>query len=224
MAKWKLITLLIFLVMTGAVVASPIYPKCEDTVEINTNCTMITPVLACATFDYNITNATGGNKVVEQASLAPLNDSVYYFNFTQGRGSYIITLCDGTSREVTVKEDVNKMIVLAAIILLPLIISGLMFYVSSRFEGEHHWAMHMGLILIGFLFILISFGFGIQIVAKYLNFPELQDVLGFSLFGYGMFFYLILFYVAINVLIMLILVIRNKKVRGFNRYEKKRQG
>lgn len=222
MKKWKIITLLVFAFVIQVVWAVPTYDMCEDTVIVNTNCTMITPSLECTSYTYNITNSTGGDFMVEDSTLTVLNGSVYYFNFTELAGSYIITLCDGTTREVKVEEEEHNML-LAAIILMPLVIAFLLFYMSTKLKDEDHWAMSLGLMLLGFVFILVSWGLGIQIVAKYLNFPELQETLGTSLFSYGSFFYLIIVYFLVYVMIMVLRVVRNKKRKKVGNYEQERQ-
>lgn len=214
MAKWKLITILALMFLIPIVASVPTYEMCEDTVEIDTNCTMITPTLSCTNYVHNITNASSGSIIVKDGNMDVLNGSVYYFNFTQPEGKYLVTLCDGTTREVHVKTEVNKMALLATLILLPVIIGGLMFYVSSKLKGKQHWAMNIGLMLLGFVMLTISWAMGIVIVAKYLNFPELQNILGTNLFGYGMFFWVVIIYFLIYTFIILLKLARNKKKVG----------
>lgn len=219
--KWLPIIIMLTLTIT---IASA--EMCEDTVLIHEDCTMITPSISCEAYTYDILNATSDNPtlaVLEKDNpLTLLNNSIYYLNFTYTNftGDYLILLCDYTSREVKVREDDYKMI-LAAIILMPLLIAFLMFYISTKLKGEDHWAISLGLMLLGFVFILVSWGIGIQVVAKYLDFPELQETLGTSLFGYGSFFYLIIVYFLIYIMIMSIRIIRNKKRAKTGDYNEK---
>ena len=86
-------------------------PLCEDTPTISNNCTMVTPVITCSNYNYTILNTTGHH--IESGNLSHLNSSVYYFNFSQPSGQYIVVLCDGGLREVIVEEDENTMIAVA---------------------------------------------------------------------------------------------------------------
>lgn len=95
---------------------------CEDAPKITTDCTMITPALTqCTTYNYSIFNPTGTE--VSNGTLTLLYNDIYYFNFTLGKGEYIIRLCDGGVREVLV-EGKDEMASLAVIIFVMLITLG----------------------------------------------------------------------------------------------------
>lgn len=79
-------------------------PLCLDPADIRINCTMVTPSLTCDNFTYRILNVTG-ELIVPESSLTLLNESIYFFNFTERTGEYIVELCDGTTREVRVAQD-----------------------------------------------------------------------------------------------------------------------
>ena len=87
-------------------------PMCEDTIEISSNCAMVTPSVNCTT--YTIINTEGVN--VSSGDLTHLYDTIYYFNFTEGSGDYVVQLCDLTTREVRVKQGEDRLIGLAMII------------------------------------------------------------------------------------------------------------
>ena len=90
---------------------------CEDKPEIDTNCIMVTPELTqCTVFDYKIFNTNG--TIIETGNLAPLKDDVYHFNITLPKGDYLIRLCDGALREITIKENVNNRYYLYVVALL----------------------------------------------------------------------------------------------------------
>jgi len=204
------ITGLVFAVLMGLAIAEPTYPMCGDALEVHQNCTMMTPSLSCTEPTYNLTNATGGEHLEENNSMELLNDSIYYFNFTQGRGDYILILCDGSTREVKVAEDENKMMFLAVVLLIPLIVAGLLLYLSNKLEVQH-WAIKLALIMAGLLFIMLSFGSGIQITARYLDFPELQNTLGGTLLGFSWLFWIVVFYFLVVVMGWLVAFIRGQK-------------
>ncbi|MEM4245354.1 MAG: hypothetical protein QXR60_04090 [Candidatus Nanoarchaeia archaeon] len=74
-------------------------PMCGDTVQIVTNCTMLTPTMLgnCTTYDIIHSNGTVAQNVSE---LSLVNGNIYGFNFTLPQGDYLVRLCDGTTREV----------------------------------------------------------------------------------------------------------------------------
>lgn len=183
---------------------------CEDNIEITSNCTMLTPSMSCTNYVYSIYNLTGQVEVNNE-SLTQINESLYSFNFTLGKGEYIVFLCDGTTREVHVKSEVDKMGILAAIIFMPLIIAGLMFYLATKFDKPEHWAINWGLLSFGVLMIVLSWGYAILVVAEYLQFEALQNVLGASILGQGMLFWIFIFYVIIQILIISIKFMLGKK-------------
>lgn len=76
---------------------------CDDNLDPGTSCRMITPSINCTTYNYTIINPLG--TILESGDLALLNNSIYYFNFSQGTGYYVIKLCDSTTREVYVQYD-----------------------------------------------------------------------------------------------------------------------
>lgn len=102
MVKWKMKLGLYLITLILIPIASAL-PLCEDSPQISSDCTMVTPEISCGTYNYSIMNTSG--HMQENGSLTRLHDSVYYFNFTMDAGEYIIRLCDGAVREVVVKED-----------------------------------------------------------------------------------------------------------------------
>ncbi len=108
--KQFVIVTMIFLFLTITLLGSsitlsqPVLPLCLDPADIRLNCTMVTPSLSCDNFTYRILNVTG-ELIVPQTSLFLLNESIYFFNFTERTGEYIVELCDGTTREVRVAQD-----------------------------------------------------------------------------------------------------------------------
>lgn len=78
---------------------------CEDIVKPDEECRLVTPVLSCYD-NYTILNKDSG-AVIENKNMTVLNftSSVYYINFTQSKGDYLVTLCDNSSRELYVQGD-----------------------------------------------------------------------------------------------------------------------
>lgn len=98
MRKWLYITML--LLMTVFVSAQDI---CEDKLAPGQECEMMTPSITCSTYNYNIMNDT--EVVLANQTLTQVNGSVYKFTFNQTAGSYLVILCDGSTREIIVEAD-----------------------------------------------------------------------------------------------------------------------
>lgn len=80
---------------------------CEDTLLDGTNCTMLTPTLDCSG-NYTIHNESGTE--IKNSNMTLLNDTIYYFEFEESLGSYIVTLCDNSTREIIVEGEDNMLI------------------------------------------------------------------------------------------------------------------
>ncbi len=82
---------------------------CEDRPDhkITTNCTMTTPkLIGCSINNYTIYNMTGD--IVEEGDLTAWAGGIYSFNFSLGKGEYLIQLCDGGVREVVAESEVDE--------------------------------------------------------------------------------------------------------------------
>lgn len=110
-----LIWLSVAILAASAVWGAPL-PMCEDTIEITSNCQMVTPnvLTNCTTYDVLATN---GTVAINDTLLTPLNGDIYYFNFTLKQGDYVVRLCDGSTREVRVKPDTGGRVLGVSVIL-----------------------------------------------------------------------------------------------------------
>lgn len=150
---------------------------CTDTVEIRSNCTMITPTLNCSVYNYSIFNESGSQ--VETGSLHQLDSNIYKFNFTLEEGAYVVKLCDGSTREVRVAED-DKMLI-AVIALLPLIL-GFFFIIGAATMGEEHKSLRIFLFLLSIMTFFVSMHFGMIGLVRFYDFPELQETIGSTVY------------------------------------------
>ena len=80
---------------------------CEDRLDNNSNCLMVSSTLNCQSYTYDI---IAENKTIigNNQSLILLNQSIYYFNFTNTIGDYIIRFCDNTTKQIIVTETYDK--------------------------------------------------------------------------------------------------------------------
>lgn len=124
---------------------------CEDIIESTSDgCLMVTPTVTnCANFNYNIYN--NESTLIESGNLTIFNTGtdIYSFNFTQSTGSYIVELCDGTTREIQVKDtELNNNIyyfyVIAFLLMIALLVMG--------FSSQNIWLV----ILAGMLSITLA--------------------------------------------------------------------
>jgi len=99
MKRWMLlliITLIILPLTFGAVI-------CEEKLTPGKTCTMLTPDLSCTNYTYEIINQSGTS--VGNQSLTQLNGSIYSLNVSLPTGSYIVKLCDDSTRELIVEGE-----------------------------------------------------------------------------------------------------------------------
>ena len=99
MERKILFIILVVLLATTASAAS----SCEDRLLPGTNCTMFTPTIVCANYTYDILNST--SVLLDDANLTLVDNSVYRFEFNQTAGSYLVRLCDGSTRELVVEGE-----------------------------------------------------------------------------------------------------------------------
>lgn len=124
---------------------------CSDTPEPNKKCIYITPQITCSTYNYTIyKNST----INETGDLTIYKDDLYYFNFSKNYGEYVITLCDGTFREVFVGgNELSNLSFIGGII-------GTVFallYFAFKLEKEHEFLKTSIALFSIFLLFLIPY-------------------------------------------------------------------
>jgi hypothetical protein len=207
MAKWKLLILLMIALIP--IVTS--LDLCPETKQINRNCTMVTPEMDCQW--YQIFNLSGSEIVNTNLSL--LNGSIYYLNFTEGKGSYAIRLCDGTTREVIVNYDTggNDMI-LGILVLSPILLAFLFMFIGNSLNEEHA-VLKLFLMLLSIVLIFTSWHFGIIAVNEIYAMTELVDAIGDTVWWVGIVYMIIIVYFIIQMIRMLLEYIRTRKKERF---------
>lgn len=185
------------------------YKMCSDDKEISENCTMMSPtILNCASFTYKIINSSTGAEVVND-NLVSFGNNIYAFNFTQPEGDYIVKLCDGSTREVASRPKRDYMMI-AAIILLPMLL-GFFLILASNGLGDDHVALRLFLFLLSPIMFMVSLHFGLVSLIKFYNFPELQDIIGNTVYWFGLVFGVIVTYFIIYLFIKLVHTAAEKK-------------
>lgn len=191
----RLWSILILMILSMGFVQAEL---CGDGKEVNTNCTLVTPELSCGTYNYSIFNHTGGK--VDNGSLGVFNaaDSIYYINFSQGKGDYLVVLCDGTTREVSAYNGGIGM--LGVLIILPLIMAFIFIYAGVHM-GDDHAALKLGLFLLCPILFFVSLHFGMLTIVEYYDFQALEELIGGTAYWFGwlvfaLFSYFIIYFIA----------------------------
>ena len=167
---------------------------CQESVQINTNCTMVTPSITCASYTYDIYNETGQR--VENGTLTQLNGSIYYFNFTLGEGEYVVSLCDGSTQEVYVETTEDSNMILFGIIILPMILA-IIFILSSIGMGDDHAVLKIALFLLAPVLFFVSLHASMLALIKVYDFPEMQEFIGTTSYWFGWFLFVLFSYFII---------------------------
>ena len=203
------IILIITLLLIPIVTAS--FDICEDTREIKQNCSMVSPNILCTDYNYNIINTSNGlNVESNNLSLLYSNGSIYYFNFTQPKGDYLIILCDNTTRQVRVMQEEDNNMILAAIILLPLLL-GFAFIISGNKMDEQHNVLKFFLFLLAIPMFFLSFYLGIVNVIEFYDFPAIQNAMSFVMLVVGGILFIIVSYIIIYLIYRLFMNFKKNK-------------
>lgn len=166
-----------FLFILPLIHSEPLFSMCEDNIIVHQNCTLVTPTLGnCSNMDYTIYNITG--EELQSNDLTPFAGGLYYINFTEPKGNYLVKLCDGTTREVIVGEGDDKMIV-GFIILLPMLLGIILIWAASTL-GEEHVALKIGLFVLSFFSFVLSMHLSMVSIVKFYDWPEMQEVLAYT--------------------------------------------
>lgn len=134
---------------------------CEDNTQPLINCEMVTPTISCSNYTYEIYN--NNKTLIENGSLTLYASSnVYYFNFSEEQGEYLIKLCDDTTNRIYVNyynlsvfgESFNWL----AIILIFTALSIICLWVSKIIKREELYILKIFLFYFGMInsFILVS--------------------------------------------------------------------
>lgn len=105
---WKLLLLSVLIVaLTPLIVTAQDRVICQDNIKLNEPCRMVTPVISsCSNFTYDIMDVNGA-LIINQSNLTQLNGEIYFFDFNlvSTGGTFVIRLCDDTTREIFVSQD-----------------------------------------------------------------------------------------------------------------------
>lgn len=205
MAKW---TILILAMLLTPIFATAL-PLCDDNIDVNGNCTFVTPVINCTLFTYEVVNLSG--TIVENNTMQPLNNSLYKFDWhlVEEKNQYVVKLCDGTTREVYVDfEGVNEMFIAIAISLAVVMF---ILYKGSTELPEKHSVFKMFLYLAAITIGWVTMNFA-RSMAQDMAAPA--SVITTVDVGYWAFLFIGLFAFAYFIIIWIIHEIRKWRFRN----------
>jgi len=181
--KWnnqnKLIPPLFLVVLLFLLPSVNALDVCDEPVQPNYSCKILTPEIYCSLYTYKVLNSNG--TIIDSGNLTLFNGYVYSFNFSQGQGEYLLYLCDGTTREIIVKEDENNMIALSIIMIF---IGGFFLFLGYK---NNVWAAKLLGYGVGFLQLVMSLGI-LYASFKGIDFTDLiyMDLMITLLLGFGL--------------------------------------
>lgn len=176
--KWKYLIIIMALLLIP-IVYGVAEDMCEEVILPNTTCQMNTPVIDCSNFTFNIINKTGS--VVTTGNLTLLNDSIYFFNFTEDVGEYVVELCSGSTTQVFVERREDNMLPITIGVILVIVIFILIGVFSSS-PGIKFLGYGVALIeLILLLFLLYARESAVSLIPLLRMNYQIMLILGFGI-------------------------------------------
>jgi len=197
--KLMLLIPIILLLLLLPVLATGL-PMCEDgEAYIGVNCTLLTPTINCSGSEsFNVVNMSGF-VVIQNTALTHVNDSIYSldFNLTSEENSYLVRLCDGTTREMrVVPRGRDNMLIAIAIIM-----AAVMFFVfkaSIELDQQKHWILKMGLFYGALALGWGLLNFALRIITDYSSNPLLYRSVEIVYWAYSMIGIVCIIYLGIK--------------------------
>lgn len=97
------------------------------------------------------------------------------------------------------------------IIFIPLFIAGFLLLVSYMLDPERYWALKLGLILLGFIFIFQSFKFAAEITTEFFGSTNLVNSIGDATYIYGLVFVIIFSIVLITFIYQIFMMFSERR-------------
>lgn len=124
MWKKQTVWMIVLVLLVGTVTAT----ICEERVLPRQNCTMLTPVLSCTNYTYDLIATSG--QIILTKNLTNLNQSLYFLTFNATQGDYIVRLCDNSTRQIRVTSGEDIMTVSSGIILFSVVVPFLLLIIA----------------------------------------------------------------------------------------------
>jgi hypothetical protein len=165
---------------------------CEEKLTPNQNCEMLTPSLTCTAYTFSIFNET--STVLRDSALTLVNGTIYKFNFNESEGSYIVQLCDNSTREIIVEgEDemaglaitIFVLLTVAALAALPFIVTFAKNKITNLIMKRCCWLLAIYLMMLNSAMMsTIADNAGIGLTDELFRYMWLFGVAGYIFMGY----------------------------------------
>lgn len=160
--------------------------------------------------DYNVTIHNENGTAITNTTMDVYTGQYCKFTFNESViGSYTYTLSSGDSGGINVVEE--ESMIVAILILLPLLLSFLFIIGAAITDPEEHPVLKLFLFLISIIPFFISMHIGIISVAKFYDFPELQNLIGNTVYWIGLIFFVIIIYFLIYIITKMFQAIAKRK-------------
>ena len=183
---------------------------CSRENPIRTNCTMLTPALNCTEVGYNYSIVNISGAIIVNSTLTNLALDIYYLNFSQPKGNYIVRLCDGSTREVRVVEGDDNDMIVGALILIPMLLAMILIYAANSFSEEYK-PMKIALFIFAMFPFIVSLHFGLVAIIKFYDWPEMQALIGTTTYWYTLVISVFIMVFLLYILVTAIQIIAGKK-------------
>lgn len=195
----KILILILMILMATSVLGIEI---CGDTESPVTDCRLMTPSLVgCGIYNYTITEENG--TLTQKGNLTNLYGDIYYVDIVLNKGSYLVELCDGTTREIIVREGGGMLIALViGLSIIPFVLLAFTFVLDKS-------KVHNIIRLFTYSFAIYSINFPIHFGLVLSENTDFYNTLLTASKGVTWFFICYMFYVFILVILM---VLQNWKV------------
>ena len=157
--------------------------------------------------DYNLTiyNSSGEiYQITEWGNYTPVCNTT--FNITV-LGTYY---GNSTPEDIiiTIREDAK--IISAVLVLIPLIMA-IVFMIASFSQSEKHSVLRIYMFLMSLIMFFFAFHFGMLSVVKFMDFPEMQNLIGSTVYWYAILFGGVLLYFLIYMIYVFVKSSAEKK-------------
>ncbi len=106
---------------------------------------------------------------------------------------------------------VEDNMIFGMLVVIPLFIALFLLIVSWMLNPEKYWALKLGLILLGFVFIFQAYHYSTVVIIEFFNSPNLINTIGDSTWIYGMSFVALFFIFLITFIYDIFMMFSNKR-------------
>lgn len=198
--------------------------------QINQNCSIIETCQtgSCGTCTLTLYNQTGAFN--QSGLMGTISPTVYRINLStplENFGTYPYTI-NCSSGNTCVSGDCNLQIKqmceeinmdpIGMIIFIPICLAFVYLFAAWMLKGKAFWALSTALILAALLEFFRAYSYAMITVAKYYNWPIMQNSLGLAISNYGTMYFLIIAYFLLHIIAVVTIGILQKRKKSKDPY------